>query len=959
MNEADSPTLFPAFGALGAPTRRGSSSADATRPGGRAGDRADASRAGTPRETRKERTGTDPTGAASPVSAQSVSGQSVSGQSVPGERASGLPGFAQSVPGEAAPGEPAPGQAGGRRPGGRGRHRVTPEELVDGLNDPQREAVIHAGAPVLVVAGAGSGKTRVLTRRIAYLVGVRDVHPGSILAITFTNKAAAEMRSRVVDLVGPRARVMWVSTFHSACVRILRSEIGHFDRSTNFSIYDTVDSKRLMQMICRERELDPKRYQPRELLNWISACKNELVRPEGSASRAPRGQEELYPGVYADYQRRLRAAEAYDFDDLIMETVRLFREFPEVREKYRRRFRHVLVDEYQDTNPAQYALVRELCAPNADRDQEGLAEAGIIPMDPPELMVVGDSDQSIYAFRGATIRNILDFEKDFPGARTILLEQNYRSTQTVLSAANAVIAKNPDRPKKRLWSDAGQGEKIVGYVADTEHGEAQFVADEIDRLVDAGSTTYGQTAVFYRTNAQSRAFEDVFIRVGLPYRVVGGVRFYERKEVRDAIGYLKAIANPHDDVSVRRVINEPKRGIGDRAQELVQHFADRERISFGSALERLDEIEGLATRSASNLRAFATMMADHRTMMAEGAAADEILASILQASGYVDALRNSTDLQDESRLENLTEFVAVAEEFVAQAHVVDIDDETGRPIDPQTGTPLAADPDRDGADNVDDVPPGGPAAGSAADGDRDGDGAADDAARSRAPGELGGLGAGAPEPDDSLPAFLERIALVADADAVPEGDEEGVVTLMTLHTAKGLEFDTVFLTGFEDGVFPHMRALDDPDELEEERRLAYVGITRARKRLFLTRAVVRTQWGQPSYNPASRFIADMPEELLDWRRLIEPAATWEIRAAGRTSSARERTEGGRIFGSGQPPRGPHVDAVAVGDRVLHTSFGLGTVVDTMGTGQNAKADVDFGSLGVKRLSLRHAPMEKL
>nr|WP_228489270.1 UvrD-helicase domain-containing protein [Raineyella fluvialis] len=817
---------------------------------------------------------------------------------------------------------------------------MSAEDLVDGLNDPQREAVIHAGAPVLVVAGAGSGKTRVLTRRIAYLVGVRDVHPGSILAITFTNKAAAEMRSRVVDLVGPRARVMWVSTFHSACVRILRAEIAHFDRSSTFSIYDTADSKRLMQMICRERELDPKRYQPRDLLNWISACKNELIRPEGSSERAPRGQEDVYPGVYADYQRRLRAAEAYDFDDLIMETVRLFREFPEVREKYRRRFRHVLVDEYQDTNHAQYALVRELCGPNDPRtDEQALAEAGILPMDPPELMVVGDSDQSIYAFRGATIRNILAFEKDFPGARTILLEQNYRSTQTVLSAANAVIAKNPGRPKKRLWSDAGTGDRIDGYVADTEHGEAQFVADEIDRLVDASTTTYGQTAVFYRTNAQSRAFEDVFIRVGLPYRVVGGVRFYERKEVRDAIAYLKAIANPHDDVSVRRIINEPKRGIGDRAQEQVQHFADRERISFGSALERLDEIEGLATRSSSNLRGFATMMADHRTLMAEGAAADEILASILQASGYVDALRNSTDLQDESRLENLTEFVAVAEEFVAQAHVVDIDDESGLPIDPETGTPVASDPDR-----PDDR------AGSEAEG-------ADE--HGRVPAELGGLGGGAPEPDDSLPAFLERIALVADADSVPEGDEEGVVTLMTLHTAKGLEFDTVFLTGFEDGVFPHMRALDDPDELEEERRLAYVGITRARKRLFLTRAVVRTQWGQPSYNPPSRFIADMPEDLLDWRRLVEPGSTWEIRAAARTSSARDRTEGGRIFGSGQAPRGPHVDAVALGDRVLHTSFGLGTVVATMGAGQNAKADVDFGSLGVKRLSLRHAPMEKL
>ncbi len=878
MNDADSPTLFPAFG-LPAGARSG-------RPGRSLGDTLPAP--------------TDRTPVAHPAPERTS-----------GDRTS-RPGGPAATPG----------------PGGRGRHRPTAEELVEGLNPPQREAVLHAGSPVLVVAGAGSGKTRVLTRRIAYLVGIRDVHPGSILAITFTNKAAAEMRSRVVDLVGPRARAMWVSTFHSACVRILRTEIGHFDRSSNFSIYDAADSKRLMQMICRDRNLDPKRYQPRALLNWISACKNDLVRPEACLDRAPRGQEDVYPGVYADYERRLRAAEAYDFDDLIMETVRLFREFPEVREKYRRRFRQVLVDEYQDTNPAQYALVRELCGAEASVLPEG---SGIVPMDPPELMVVGDSDQSIYAFRGATIRNILDFEEDFPGARTILLEQNYRSTQTVLSAANAVIAKNPARPKKRLWSDAGAGEKVVGYVADTEHGEAQFIADEIDRLVDAGSSTYGQTAVFYRTNAQSRAFEDVFIRVGLPYRVVGGVRFYERKEVRDAISYLKAIANPHDDVSVRRIVNEPKRGIGDRAQELVQRFADRERISFGAALDRLDEVEGLATRSATNLRGFATMMAEHRAMMADGAPADEILASILQASGYLDTLRRSNDLQDESRLENLTEFVAVAEEFVAQAHVLDIDDETGRPIDPETGEPLEQDPSP----------------------------APEASEPASVPAELAGLGDGAPEPDDSLPAFLERVALVADSDAIPDGDEDGVVTLMTLHTAKGLEFDTVFLTGFEDGVFPHMRALDEPAELEEERRLAYVGITRARKRLYLTRAVVRTQWGQPSYNPASRFIADMPAELVEWRRLVEPVQAWESSAASRTASARDRTEGGRIFGKGEVPRGPHLDAVAVGDRVLHTSFGLGTVTATSGAGSNAKADVDFGSLGVKRLSLRHAPMEKL
>ncbi len=813
--------------------------------------------------------------------------------------ATGAGGSAVPVPAGAA------GHSGGS--GRRTRPRVDPETLIADLNEPQRQAVLHSGSPVLVVAGAGSGKTRVLTRRIAYLVGVRDVHPGSILAITFTNKAAAEMRSRVVDLVGPRARAMWVSTFHSACVRILRTEISRTGRSSTFSIYDDADAKRLMQMICRDRNLDPKRYPPRALLNWISACKNDLIGPEQAPSRAPRGDAEVWTGAYSEYARRLRAAEALDFDDLIMETVRILQTFPDIREKYRRRFRHVLVDEYQDTNPAQYALVRELCGPTRPAAEDGNpGEDGGVVSPPPELMVVGDSDQSIYAFRGATIRNILDFDTDFPGARTILLEQNYRSTQTILSAANAVIAKNPHRPAKRLWSDAGAGDGIVGYVADTEHGEAQFVADEIDRLVDAGTTTYGETAVFYRTNAQSRAFEDVFIRVGLPYRVVGGVRFYERREVRDAIAYLRAIANPDDDVSVRRIINEPKRGIGDRAQEQVQHLAERLRISFGAALGRIDEIEGLAVRSAKNLRGFAAMMAEHHAMVASGAPADQVLASILQASGYVDALRASTDLQDESRLENLTEFLAVAEEFVAQAHVEDL---------PDAGTSEA----------------------------------------SEAAAELGG---GAPEPDDSLPAFLERVALVADSDRIPDAQTDGVVTLMTLHTAKGLEFDTVFLTGFEDGVFPHLRSLDDPTELAEERRLAYVGITRARKRLYLTRAVVRTQWGQPAYNPPSRFIADIPADLVEWRRLVEPVASWEASAATRSASARSRTEG-HVFGAGSEPKGPHVAAVAVGDRVLHTSFGMGTVVATSGTGDKAKADVDFGSLGVKRLSLRHAPMEKL
>ncbi|HEY3339831.1 MAG TPA: DNA helicase PcrA [Propionicimonas sp.] len=770
------------------------------------------------------------------------------------------------------------------------RRQVREDELLDGLNAPQRQAVVHADSPVLVVAGAGSGKTRVLTRRIAHLVGVRKVHPGSILAITFTNKAAAEMRHRVVELVGNRAKLMWVSTFHSACVRILRSDISRFGMSRTFSIYDDTDSKRLMTLVLRDLELDPKRYPVRAVLNWVSNCKNELVDHETARSRAQEGATEAtYADAYAEYQRRLKAANALDFDDLIMTTVHLLQAFPDLREQYRRRFRHVLVDEYQDTNHAQYALVRELCGVHTD-GAEGPE------VDPPELMVVGDSDQSIYAFRGATIRNILDFTTDFPGARTIVLEQNYRSTQNILNAANAVITRNPGRPEKRLWSDAGDGELLVGYVADTEHDEAQFIAEEIDRLTDAGSSRPGDVAVFYRTNAQSRAFEEVFIRVGMPYRVVGGVRFYERREVRDAISYLRAIANPDDDVSVRRVLNVPRRGIGDRAEAMIEAFAASEQISFGAALDRADEAPGIAVRSLNQVRGFAELMAGYRQKVAAGVPADEILAGILKDSGYLEELTNSTDPQDESRVENLVELVSVAGEFVAAAHAVDV---------PEDESELAA---------------------------------------------------GAPEPDDSLPAFLERIALVADSDQIPDNDPEaaGVVTLMTLHTAKGLEFNTVFLTGFEDGIFPHQRALTDPNELQEERRLAYVGITRARQRLYLTRASVRSQWGAPQYNPPSRFTDEIPAHLVDWRRLGVVRTSYASQAAARSEQAWRST-----VSFGARPAIKTVAAVDVGDRVLHTTFGMGTVIATSGAGDGAKADVDFGSTGVKRLSLKHAPMEKL
>ncbi|MGH3799720.1 MAG: UvrD-helicase domain-containing protein, partial [Pseudonocardiaceae bacterium] len=667
------------------------------------------------------------------------------------------------------------------------------QDLLAGLNPQQRAAVEHAGSPLLIVAGAGSGKTRVLAHRIGYLLGHRGVAPGQVLAITFTNKAAAEMRERVTALVGRRAAVMWVSTFHSMCVRILRREAKNLPGLTsNFSIYDADDTRRLIAMVARDLDLDPKRYPARTLAAKISNLKNELVDPSSAAAAAADDLDRRVAEVYAGYQRRLETSNALDFDDLIMRTVELLQTLPDVAEHYRRRFRHVLVDEYQDTNHAQYVLVRELVAAPAE------------DLDPAELCVVGDADQSIYAFRGATIRNIEEFERDFPDARTILLEQNYRSTQTILSAANAIISRNPGRRDKRLWSAAGDGEPIVGYVADNEHDEAAFVASEIDRLVDGGAARFGDVAVFYRTNNSSRVFEEVFIRLGLPYKVVGGVRFYERREVRDALAYLRVLDNPEDTVSLRRILNTPRRGIGDRAEAVVVAHAERERISFAAALRAAaagQEISLLNPRSRNAITAFVVLMDELREKVAAGEDVAEILDAVLERTGYRAELDVSEDPQDASRLDNLTELVTVAREFASEAGPV-------------------------------------------------------------VPVEDGGAEPG------SLAAFLERVALVADADQIPDDDgaSGGVVTLMTLHTAKGLEFPVVFLTGWEDGQFPHLRALGDPTELAEERRLAYVGLTRARHRLHLSRAITRSAWGQPMTNPASRFLADVPESLVQWRR---------------------------------------------------------------------------------------------
>lgn len=777
--------------------------------------------------------------------------------------------------------------------------------LLDGLNENQRAAVVHADSPLLIVAGAGSGKTRVLTHRIAHLLADRHVHPGQILAITFTNKAAGEMKERVEALVGPRANAMWVSTFHSACVRILRRESKQLGFTSSFSIYDAADSKRLMALVCRDLDIDPKKFPPKSFSAKISNLKNELIDEETFAGQAADGFEKTLAQAYAMYQSRLREANALDFDDLIMTTVHMFRAFPDVAAHYRRRFRHVMVDEYQDTNHAQYALVRELVGPSGGEGD-----------DPAELCVVGDADQSIYAFRGATIRNILQFEEDYPNATTILLEQNYRSTQTILTAANAVIERNESRRPKNLWTNAGDGARITGYVADTEHDEAQFIADEIDRLTDAGDAKAGDVAIFYRTNAQSRVFEEIFIRVGLPYKVVGGVRFYERKEVRDVLAYLRVLANPEDSVPLRRILNVPKRGIGDRAEAMIDALSQREKISFPQALKRVDEAYGMAARSANAVMRFNTLMEELRTIVESGAGPAVVLEAVLERTGYLAELQASTDPQDETRIENLQELAAVALEF-----------------------------EQDNGEAT-----------SQGEGEGEGDDAGEDAAAAAE-----GVGTGVA---GTLSQFLERVALVADSDQIPdeEDDGSGVITLMTLHTAKGLEFPVVFLTGMEDGVFPHMRSLGQVKELEEERRLAYVGITRARERLYLTRSSMRSAWGQPSYNPASRFLEEIPETHLDWKRkgsVGAPASSGPAAGiAASLSSSRSRTGGAQGFATRRASDKPVV-ALAVGDRVTHDQFGLGTVVGVKGTGANAEATVDFGEPKPKRLLLRYAPVQKL
>ncbi|MFM8523274.1 MAG: DNA helicase PcrA [Actinomycetota bacterium] len=737
------------------------------------------------------------------------------------------------------------------------------DRLLEGLNPEQESAVTHQGGPLLVVAGAGSGKTRVLTRRIAYLLAMRKVEPFEILAITFTNKAAGEMKERVAALVGKRAKAIWVSTFHSACVRILRHEGTRLGFSSSYSIYDQADSVRLVTLVMRDLNLDQKRYNPRAVAALISNAKNELLGPADYRNATTNHFEEIVAEVYAIYQQRLTSANAMDFDDLIMKTVEVLQKFPDARARYRTRFKHILVDEYQDTNHAQYILIRELVG----TDRDGIPAA--------ELCVVGDADQSIYGFRGATIRNILQFEEDYPDATTILLEQNYRSTQNILSAANSVISKNESRKEKNLWSDSGSGPKLSGFVAENEHHEAEFVRDELFKLSKEGTSKFGETAIFYRTNAQSRVFEEVFMRSTVPYKVVGGVRFYERKEIKDLLAYLRVLVNPNDEVSLRRIINTPKRGIGDRALDAIDDVSKRDSISFWSALATSNSTE-LSPRANASIQAFVSMLVALQVLVEANRPPSTIAAAILEQSGLLEELRASHDPQDEVRVENLEELVAVIEEYEERAI---------------------------------------------------------------SEGETPTLG-----------AFLEEVSLVADADEIPEGDDHGgVVTLMTLHTAKGLEFPTVFLTGMEEGVFPHSRTLGEKNELEEERRLAYVGLTRARERLYLSRAEYRSAWGAPNYNPPSRFLEEIPENLIEWNKS----------ASGFSSPPITRKK----YSSPPPPRATGKQSsglqLSIGDRVSHDTFGLGTVIAVSGEGEKAEATINFGSYGEKRLLLRYAPVDKL
>jgi len=784
------------------------------------------------------------------------------------------------------------------------------EDLLRGLNPQQREAVVYRGRALLIVAGAGSGKTRVLTHRIASLLRNKEAWPSQILAITFTNKAAGEMRERVEQLVGQHAQGMWISTFHSACVRILRREAEQFGFTKSFTIYDSGDSRALIKRLVKEHEADAFGLTPASVQSRISKSKNELVDADAYARDANMSDpaERKFIEVFGDYQRALQKANAFDFDDLIGQTVYLFRAFPHIADVYRRRFRHILVDEYQDTNHAQYALIHELTRPVVGKAAEPYAAGGMMifepehapEVEPASLTVVGDSDQSIYAFRGADIRNITEFERDYPGAKVVLLEQNYRSTQNILSAANAVISHNFDRKDKKLWTDVGEGEKIVGYTGYSQHDEAQFVADEIEVLRRRGMP-YGQIAVFYRTNSQSRALEEIFIRAAIPYKIMGGTRFYERAEIKDALAYLTAVANPADEMALRRIVNKPKRGIGDVTVETIARYAAEEGITFRDALGNASalglgpKLQTAVTRLDAVLAEASEIMLPSSGEIASPTAVAEGLGVLLDKSGYRDALRASRDPQDEARLENIDELVAVAREFARN------------------------------------------------------------------------------NPEGTILDFLTEVALVSDADGLD--DATGTVSLMTLHTAKGLEYDAVFLTGVEEDLLPHRISAGEPGGPSEERRLFYVGVTRARQRLYLTLAMTRAQFGEVSVAMPSRFLQEIPLELIDWRQ-----SPGDVNSRGGTQS---RALNARRPGSGwgrrdEPALTPKSTAMekfpnripakvrdngdmelASGDRIRHEDFGEGIVDAITGEGPKRVAHVRFDTAGAKKLLVKIAPIEKL
>jgi DNA helicase-2/ATP-dependent DNA helicase PcrA len=804
------------------------------------------------------------------------------------------------------------------------------DDLLAGLNPQQLAAVTYRGPALLIVAGAGSGKTSVLTRRIASLLRNREAWPSQILAITFTNKAAGEMRERVASIVGEASRGMWISTFHSACVRILRREADQFGFTKSFTIYDSGDARALIKRLVKEHEADAYGLTPASTQGRISKLKNELQDADSYARDANMSDpaERKFVEIFADYQRRLRKANAFDFDDLIGQTVYLFRAFPKVADTYRRRFRHILVDEYQDTNHAQYALIHELTRPSTGSETGAAADpyasdgmmifepspstgsgTGSAELEGASLTVVGDSDQSIYAFRGADIRNISEFERDFPGAKVVLLEQNYRSTQNILSAANAVIGHNFDRKDKKLWSDRGDGDKIVGFTGYSQHDEAQFVADEVEALRRSG-IPYSEMAVFYRTNSQSRALEEIFIRSAVPYKIMGGTKFYERAEIKDALAYLIAVANPADEMSVRRILNKPRRGIGDVTETAIARFAEDHDISFRDALSVPTQL-GVGPKIQAAITQLDAVLNEATAIMlpASGEVPPPIsvadgLTVLLGKSGYLDTLRASRDPQDEARVENLDELVEVTRDFARN------------------------------------------------------------------------------NPEGTIVDFLTEVALVADADDLD--DESGSVSMMTMHTAKGLEYDAVFVTGVEEDLIPHRISAGEPGGPQEERRLFYVGITRARKRLHLSLAMTRAQFGEVSVAMPSRFLQEIPAELVEWRQ-----SPGDVNSRGGTQSRALNARRGGFGGSsndrfavkplgsreGIKPLSTAMDkfpnkvtgkvrdngdlALAAGDRIRHDDFGEGRVDAVTGEGAKRIAHVRFDSAGLKKLLIKIAPIQKL